>query len=52
MQRPQYVCIHGVTSKSGQGKGVVVPDIVNLIVWLIAGVTGWGAAGELLKGET
>src|SRR5262245_28670754 len=29
----------------------IVPDIVNLIIWLIAGVAGGNAAGELLKGE-
>jgi uncharacterized membrane protein YeaQ/YmgE (transglycosylase-associated protein family) len=28
-----------------------VPDIVNLIIWLIAGVAGGNAAGELLKGN-
>jgi uncharacterized membrane protein YeaQ/YmgE (transglycosylase-associated protein family) len=28
-----------------------VPDIVNLIIWLIAGVAGGSAAGELLKGD-
>jgi CDP-diglyceride synthetase len=29
----------------------VVPDILNLIIWLIAGVAGGNAAGELLKGD-
>ena len=28
-----------------------MPDIVNLIIWLIAGVAGGNAAGELLKGN-
>ena len=28
-----------------------VPDIINLIIWLIAGVAGGNAAGELLKGD-
>jgi uncharacterized membrane protein YeaQ/YmgE (transglycosylase-associated protein family) len=28
-----------------------VPDILNLIIWLIAGVAGGSAAGELLKGD-
>jgi uncharacterized membrane protein YeaQ/YmgE (transglycosylase-associated protein family) len=28
-----------------------VPDIVNLIVWLLGGVAGGNAAGELLKGD-
>jgi uncharacterized membrane protein YeaQ/YmgE (transglycosylase-associated protein family) len=28
-----------------------VPDIVALIIWLIAGVSGGMAAGELLKGD-
>jgi predicted CDP-diglyceride synthetase/phosphatidate cytidylyltransferase len=28
-----------------------VPDIVALIVWLIAGVAGGNAAGELFKGD-
>jgi uncharacterized membrane protein YeaQ/YmgE (transglycosylase-associated protein family) len=28
-----------------------VPDIVSLIVWLIAGLAGGNAAGELLKGD-
>ena len=29
----------------------IVPDIVNLIIWVIAGVAGGNAAGELLKGD-
>jgi uncharacterized membrane protein YeaQ/YmgE (transglycosylase-associated protein family) len=29
----------------------IVPDTVNLIIWLIAGVAGGNAAGELLKGD-
>jgi uncharacterized membrane protein YeaQ/YmgE (transglycosylase-associated protein family) len=28
-----------------------MPDIVNLIIWLVAGVAGGNAAGELLKGD-
>jgi len=28
-----------------------VPDTVALIIWLIAGITGGSAAGELLKGD-
>jgi hypothetical protein len=28
----------------------MVPDTVNLIIWLVAGVAGGNAAGELLKG--
>jgi uncharacterized membrane protein YeaQ/YmgE (transglycosylase-associated protein family) len=28
-----------------------VPDIVSLIIWVIAGVAGGNAAGELLKGD-
>ena len=28
-----------------------MPDIVNLLIWLIAGVAGGNAAGELLKGN-
>jgi hypothetical protein len=28
-----------------------VPDIVTLIIWLIAGVAGGNAAGELLNGK-
>ncbi len=28
-----------------------MPDIVALIIWLIAGVVGGNAAGELLKGD-
>jgi len=27
------------------------PDVVNLIIWFIAGVAGGNAAGELLKGD-
>jgi uncharacterized membrane protein YeaQ/YmgE (transglycosylase-associated protein family) len=26
-----------------------VPDIVNLIIWLVAGLVGGNAAGEVLK---
>jgi uncharacterized membrane protein YeaQ/YmgE (transglycosylase-associated protein family) len=29
----------------------MVPDILNLIIWLVAGVAGGNAAGELLKGH-
>ncbi len=28
-----------------------MPDIVNLIVWVVAGIAGGNAAGELLKGD-
>ena len=28
-----------------------MPDIVNLIIWVVAGVVGGNAAGELLKGD-
>ena len=28
-----------------------MPDIVNLIIWLVAGVAGGNAAGDLLKGH-
>jgi uncharacterized membrane protein YeaQ/YmgE (transglycosylase-associated protein family) len=28
-----------------------MPDTVNLIIWLIAGVAGGNAAGDLLKGD-
>ena len=28
-----------------------MPDIVALIIWIIAGVAGGNAAGELLKGD-
>jgi uncharacterized membrane protein YeaQ/YmgE (transglycosylase-associated protein family) len=28
-----------------------VPDVVNLIIWFVAGVAGGNAAGELLKGD-
>jgi uncharacterized membrane protein YeaQ/YmgE (transglycosylase-associated protein family) len=30
--------------------GSVVPDTVSLIIWLIAGVAGGSAVGDLLKG--
>jgi uncharacterized membrane protein YeaQ/YmgE (transglycosylase-associated protein family) len=30
---------------------VIVPDIVSLIIWLVAGVAGGNAAGELVKGD-
>src|SRR5262249_14622102 len=30
---------------------VIMPDAVNLIVWLIAGVAGGNAVGDLLKGH-
>jgi uncharacterized membrane protein YeaQ/YmgE (transglycosylase-associated protein family) len=29
----------------------IMPDIVSLIIWLIAGVAAGNAAGELLKGD-
>src|SRR5262249_47286864 len=29
----------------------MMPDTVSLIIWLIAGVAGGNAAGELLKGD-
>jgi uncharacterized membrane protein YeaQ/YmgE (transglycosylase-associated protein family) len=28
-----------------------MPDIVNLIIWLVAGIAGGNAAGDLLKGD-
>jgi uncharacterized membrane protein YeaQ/YmgE (transglycosylase-associated protein family) len=28
-----------------------MPDIVNLIIWLVAGIAGGNAAGDLLKGN-
>ena len=28
-----------------------MPDIVNLIIWLVAGVAGGNAAGDLLNGD-
>jgi hypothetical protein len=28
-----------------------MPDIINLIIWLIAGVAGGNAVGDLLKGH-
>ena len=28
-----------------------MPDIVSLIIWLVAGVAGGNGAGELLKGD-
>jgi hypothetical protein len=28
-----------------------MPDIVNLIIWLVAGVAGGNMAGEFLKGD-
>jgi hypothetical protein len=28
-----------------------MPDIVNLIIWLVAGVAGGFAVGDLLKGD-
>jgi hypothetical protein len=29
----------------------MVPDTINLIIWLIAGIAGGNAAGDLLKGD-
>jgi uncharacterized membrane protein YeaQ/YmgE (transglycosylase-associated protein family) len=29
----------------------IMPDMLNVIIWLIAGVTGGIAAGELLRGD-
>ena len=29
----------------------MVPDILNLVIWLIAGIAGGNAAGDLLKGD-
>jgi hypothetical protein len=29
----------------------IVPDIVALLIWLVAGVAGGSAAGEFLKGD-
>ena len=28
-----------------------MPDILNLIIWLVAGIAGGNAAGDLLKGH-
>src|SRR5262249_1327507 len=35
---------------NGDGRDVV-PDIVNLVIWLLGGLEGGNAAGELLKGD-
>jgi uncharacterized membrane protein YeaQ/YmgE (transglycosylase-associated protein family) len=35
----------------GGGNRIVMPDIVNLIIWLVAGIAGGNVAGELLKGD-
>ena len=32
-------------------KRLIVPDVVNLIIWLVAGIAGGNAAGELFKGD-
>jgi len=29
----------------------MLPDILNVIIWLIAGIAGGNAAGDLLKGD-
>ena len=29
----------------------IVPDILNLIIWLVAGIAGGNAVGELVKGD-
>src|SRR5262249_45168066 len=34
-----------------RGNRIVMPDIVNLIIWLVAGIAGGNAAGDLLKGH-
>ncbi len=48
-------CRLGSNSWGGEQKGgeaaVIVPDIVNLIIWVIAGGTGGSVAGDLLKGD-
>ena len=36
---------------SGREDRIIMPDTVNLIIWLIAGVAGGNAAGDLLKGD-
>jgi uncharacterized membrane protein YeaQ/YmgE (transglycosylase-associated protein family) len=38
-------------SRTGLRDENIVPDIVNLVIWLVAGVAGGNAAGELLKGD-
>jgi uncharacterized membrane protein YeaQ/YmgE (transglycosylase-associated protein family) len=38
-----------VLSDAKCGRPDFVPDIVNLIIWLVAGVAGGNAAGELVK---
>src|SRR5262249_15614929 len=35
----------------GREARITMPDTVNLIIWLIAGVAGGNAAGDLLKGH-
>jgi uncharacterized membrane protein YeaQ/YmgE (transglycosylase-associated protein family) len=30
---------------------IMMPDTLNLIIWLIAGIAGGNAAGDLLKGD-
>src|SRR5262245_45417600 len=37
--------------KQGRGNSIVMPDTLNLIIWLVAGIAGGNAVGDLLKGH-
>jgi hypothetical protein len=37
--------------RPGRGNNIPMPDTLNLIIWLVAGIAGGNAAGDLLKGH-
>src|SRR5262245_13943339 len=37
--------------KHGRGNSIVMPDTLNLIIWLVAGIAGGKAVGDLLEGH-
>jgi uncharacterized membrane protein YeaQ/YmgE (transglycosylase-associated protein family) len=59
-QAPRYFAAAAMQTPSGPQSSLmqmwarrpdIVPDTVNLIIWLVAGVAGGNAAGELVKGD-
>jgi len=44
-------CQERDAGESKPGRPDMVPDILNLVIWLIAGIAGGNAAGDLLKGD-
>jgi hypothetical protein len=46
-----FWCCRSDAGESKPERPDMVPDTLNLVIWLIAGIAGGNAAGDLLKGD-